>query len=82
MSEERWLGMTRLMARPSPFGNETGQLPNGYFTPGPALLSKLRNDSRTLIVGAGGLGCEILKVDDQILCTHNRIILACSMIKV
>jgi hypothetical protein len=59
---KRWENMGRFLSRSSPFGNETGQLPNGYFTPGPELLQSLCTNSKVLVVGAGGLGCEILKV--------------------
>jgi hypothetical protein len=48
-----------LLTRKSPFGNETGSLPVGEF-------DVSNNDynsgsSKILVVGAGGLGCEILK---------------------
>ena len=64
-----------MLSRRSKFGNETGELPNGEFKCDPMLED--RNDSgnghghghgssmlqnaRVLVVGAGGLGCEILK---------------------
>lgn len=53
--------MQKIFSRPSPFGNETGKLPNGYFEPSPELFNQLRNETKILVVGAGGLGCEILK---------------------
>ena len=59
--EKRWAGINRVFCRSSSFGNESGALPNGYFEPGPDILNKLRNNTKVLVVGAGGLGCEMLK---------------------
>ena len=64
MEDKRWAGVNRLFTRASPFGNETGKLPNGYFSPGKDILRNLRADVKVLVVGAGGLGCELLKVID------------------
>lgn len=52
--------MELLLRRPSPFGNETGQLPNGEFEPSDKLQEEV-SKKKILVVGAGGLGSEILK---------------------
>eukprot|EP00548_Thalassiothrix_antarctica_P012857 CAMPEP_0194166750 /NCGR_PEP_ID=MMETSP0154-20130528/2269_1 /TAXON_ID=1049557 /ORGANISM="Thalassiothrix antarctica, Strain L6-D1" /LENGTH=476 /DNA_ID=CAMNT_0038877505 /DNA_START=59 /DNA_END=1489 /DNA_ORIENTATION=- len=58
-----------LLSRPSPFASESGALPMGEFEP----LSTMNNEEnklseieifssiKVLVVGAGGLGCEVLK---------------------
>ena len=57
---ERWSQLSTVYSRPSPFGNETGSLPNGEYEPGPGVLDTVKK-SKVLVIGAGGLGCEILK---------------------
>jgi ubiquitin-activating enzyme E1 C len=57
----RWKNLDRVLLRKSPFGNETGRLGIGEFSPGPELVKTLRGNVKVLVVGAGGLGCEILK---------------------
>jgi len=56
-----------LMSRSSRFANETGELPIGEFEPKAFngttadLPDSALTQSKILVVGAGGLGCEILK---------------------
>lgn len=52
--------LARILSRPSPFGNESGTLPNGLYEPGQATLDKVAA-TKVLVIGAGGLGCELLK---------------------
>ena len=51
--------LATIISTPGTFTNETGSLPMGEFDASVA-LSKLAS-SRVLVIGAGGLGCEILK---------------------
>lgn len=53
--------MDALLTRASAFGNETGTLANGVFEPGPGAIARVRRESTVLVIGAGGLGCELLK---------------------
>jgi ubiquitin-activating enzyme E1 C len=56
-----------LLSRPSPFANESGALPMGEFeaisnTDGKTMAQvELLANAKVLVVGAGGLGCELLK---------------------
>jgi len=51
---ERWSHIRKLLERSSPFCHPD-------FEPSTESLGSLRNNVRILIVGAGGLGCELLK---------------------
>ena len=57
-------GVHMLCTRKSPYPNESGvtpfALPNGYHEPGQETLEKLAT-AKILVIGAGGLGCELLK---------------------
>ena len=48
-----------LLSQATPFPNESGTLGFTAFTPGAAAMAGL--DKPVLVVGAGGLGCEVLK---------------------
>eukprot|EP00897_Mesotaenium_endlicherianum_P009980 jgi/Mesen1/900/ME001156S00133 len=50
----RWRDIERLFLRQ---GNVVGP----GFEPGPEVLQFLQNDCKILVIGAGGLGCELLK---------------------
>jgi molybdopterin/thiamine biosynthesis adenylyltransferase len=51
---ERWADLDKLLTRP-------GNLVGPDFEPGPELRQFLQSECRVLCIGAGGLGCEILK---------------------
>lgn len=51
---ERWRDLDKLLARP---GNLVGR----GFEPSPELKNDLQEYAKVLVVGAGGLGCELLK---------------------
>ncbi len=51
---DRWTDLRKLLTRP-------GKITGPGFEPDPALLEFLQEDARVLCVGAGGLGCELLK---------------------
>lgn len=62
----KWKSLNTFYSRATPFGNDTGKLPNGEFVPGPNNLKLLQEDCKVLVIGAGGLGCEILKVSNTV----------------
>lgn len=55
-----WSGLHHIFNKSSPFSNETGKLGIGEYSPGPELFSSITS-TKILVVGAGGLGCEMLK---------------------
>lgn len=54
INNETWADLDKLLTRP-------GNLVGPGFEPGPELREFLQTDCRVLCIGAGGLGCEILK---------------------
>ena len=58
--------LSTILSRKSLFPNESGGLPIGEFEPimetsSPAYSNSALATARVLVVGAGGLGCELLK---------------------
>ena len=50
----RWNHVRKLLERGGPFTHES-------FEPSPQILDFVRKTCKLLVVGAGGLGCELLK---------------------
>ncbi len=50
----RWHHLRLMVERRGPFNHPS-------FEPSPELLSLVRSSCRVLVLGAGGLGCELLK---------------------
>uniref|UniRef100_A0A7S3JQ98 NEDD8-activating enzyme E1 catalytic subunit n=1 Tax=Aureoumbra lagunensis TaxID=44058 RepID=A0A7S3JQ98_9STRA len=61
IKNEEFGALERLLLNETKLGSETGTLPIGQFEPGEEIMNFLRNDCKVLVVGAGGLGCEVLK---------------------
>ena len=54
-SDERFTDLDKILTRPSKFA------PADLFEPSPDLKELLTDLAQVLVIGAGGLGCEILK---------------------
>lgn len=60
----RWVHLRKILERSGPFAHPD-------FEPGPETLEFLRNKCKVLVIGAGGLGCELLK--DLALCGFHNL---------
>ncbi|CAM6046167.1 unnamed protein product [Sphagnum compactum] len=67
-NDNRWRDIDRLLLR-------SGNLVGPGFEPSPELREALQNDFRVLVIGAGGLGCELLK--DLALSGFGRLSVSC-----
>ena len=69
-------GLETLLSRKSPFSNESGSLPIGEFEPSESSSGaavRLIKDAQVLVIGAGGLGCELLK-DLAMSCVVEKVV--------
>ena len=64
-SDDKWSHVSKMLSRAGPLANQGnfGTLfePAVAFEPTPDILMFLQQMCRILVVGAGGLGCELLK---------------------
>ena len=56
----RWSHVKKILER-------NGPLSSSDFEPCPELFDFVRNDLKILVIGAGGLGCELLKVINNLI---------------
>lgn len=61
VEEDTTVDLFTLLLRPSPYAVESGSLALGTFEHGSDLVDLVQESAKVLVVGAGGLGCEILK---------------------
>lgn len=52
--QKRWSHLRKVLERPGPFSHPE-------FEPSPEILDFLMSSCQVLVIGAGGLGCELLK---------------------